>query len=123
MARGGDRNYPGGKKSGPKPDITDLGIAKRSEKLASKARTAQRKAAKAAAAVVQEQAEKQKAVMREQHAELASYFRRQWGSERIADKAAAAALAGTAPEAAAPAAAAAQPTKGTLHSFFVKPPA
>ena len=82
-----------------------------------------RTAAKAAAAVVQQQAEKQKAVMREKHADQAMCIRRRWGSERIADKAAAAALAGTAPEAAVPAASAAQPTKGTLHSFFVNPPA
>ena len=88
-------------------------------------KTAEKRAAEesrtAAKAVVQQQAEKQKAVMREKHADQAMCIRRRWGSERIADKAAAAALAGTAQEAAAPAAAAAQPKKGTLDSFFAKP--
>jgi len=120
MGWGGDRSRPGGNKPGRKPSMDAESIAKRAERQASKARTAQRKAAKAAAAVVTEQSEKQKAVMREKHAEQASCVRRQWGSERIADKAAAAALAGSAPEAAAPAAAAAQPKEVTLHSFFVK---
>ena len=110
---------PGGVGSGVKKGTIRGPYKKTAEKRAAEA---QRTAAKAAAALVQEEAEKQKAFMREKHAEQASCIRRRWGSERIADKAAAAALAGTA-EAAVPAASAAQPTKGTLHSFFVKPPA
>ena len=110
---------PGGVGSGVKKGTIRGPYKKTAEKRAAEA---QRTAANAAAALVQEQAEKQKALMREKHAEQASCIRRRWGSERIADKAAAAALAGTA-EAAVPAASAAQPTKGTLHSFFVKPPA
>ena len=113
-------SMPGGVGSGVKKGTIRGPYKKTAEKRAAEE---SRTAAKAAAAVVQQQAEKQKAVMREKHADQAMCIRRRWGSERIADKAAAAALAGTAPEAAVPAASAAQPTKGTLHSFFVNPPA
>ena len=112
-------SMPGGVGSGVKKGTIRGPYKKTAEKRAAEA---QRTAAKAAANLLQEQAEKQKALMREKHAEQASCIRRRWGSERIADQAAAAALAGTAPEAAAPAAAA-QPSKGTLLSFFSKPPA
>ena len=118
MARGGDRNYPGGKKSGPKPDITDLGIAKRSEKLASKARTAQRKAAAAAAAVEKEEADRRRAVLREESADQPMCLRRQHGSQRIADKNAAASSSAAASAAAAPDPEAAPEPKGSIIGFL-----
>ena len=122
MGWGGDRSRPGGKKPGRKPRMDDESIMKRAERQASKQRTALRKAAKAAAAVREKEEEQRKAAQREQLKDQVMCVRRLHGcgSERIADVKAAAAVA---PEAAAPAAAAAQPTKGTLHSFFVKPPA
>ena len=118
MWRGGDRNYPGGKRSGPKPKMDELSMAKRMKRQASKERTALRKAAAAAAAVEKEQAEQQRALLREQLAEQPICVRRPLGSQRIADKATAVAAA-----AAAAPAAAAQPQKGTLDGFFMKPSA
>ena len=121
MCRGGDRNYPGGKKSGPKPKMDEESIAKRQKRLESKARTAARKAAAAADAEQEEEAEQQKAVLRKQHANQPMCHRRRLGSERIADaRAAAAAVAEDA--ATAPTSSAAFHGMNTLQSFFTPVP-
>ena len=65
MGHGGDRNFPGGKKSGPKPKMDEARVVNRMKREASKERTALRKAAAAAAAVEKEQAEQQRASLRE----------------------------------------------------------
>ena len=80
MARGGGRNDPGGKKSGPKLDMTELGIEKRMLRLAREARTAQRKAGAAAAAVEKEEADRRRAVLREESADQPMCLRRQHGT-------------------------------------------
>jgi hypothetical protein len=120
MCRGGDRSFPGGKKPGPKPNMDEESIAKRQKRQESKERTAERKAADAAAAEQEEQAEQQRALLREKYAGQAMCIRRKYGSARIADAKAAAALDAAAPAAAA---SAAQPQKGTLLGFFSKPSA
>ena len=120
MCRGGDRNYPGGKRSGPKPKMDEESVAKRMKREARQGRTAQRKAADAAAAEQEEEAEQQRALLREKYAGQAMCIRRKYGSARIADAKAAAALDAAAPAAAA---SAAQPQKGTLLGFFSKPSA
>ena len=114
MGRGGDRNFPGGNKSGPKPKMDEVSVANRMKRKESKKRTVLRKAAAAAAAVEKEKAEQQRELLREKLAEQPMCVRRKLGSQRIADKATAVA---TAP------AAAAQPQKGTLDGFFSKPSA
>ena len=119
MGRGGDQNFPGGKKSGPKPKMDAVSVANRMKRKQSKERTVLRKAAAAAAAVEKEEAEQQRALLRDKLAEQPMCVRRQLGSQRIADKATAVAAAPAA--AAAAPAAAAQPQKGTLDSFFMKP--
>ena len=118
MCRGGDRNYPGGKKTGPKLKMDAESIVKRQKRLESQARTAQRKAAAAAAVVLKEEAEAQRAELRKKRADEPMCLRRQLGSQRIADKAAVVATASAAPAAAPPLLAAGQPT---LQSFFSKP--
>ena len=95
MGHGGDRNCPGGKKSGPKPKMDEESVAKRQKRLESKARTVQRKAAAAAAAEQEEEAEQQRALLRKERAEQPMCSRRSLGSERIADARAAAAVAAT----------------------------
>ena len=104
---------------GPKPKMDEVSAANRMKRKESKERTVLRNAAAAAAAVEQEKAEQQRELLREKLAEQPMCVRRQLGSQRIADKATAVA---TAPAAAAPAAAA-QPQKGTLDGFFMKPSA
>ena len=121
MGHGGDRNFPGGKKSGPKPKMDEASVVKRMKREASKERTALRKAAAAAAAVDMEQAERRRALLRVKHGDQPMCVRRQLGSQRIADKVATAAAAPAA--AAAAPAAAAQPHKGSLESFLSKPSA
>ena len=76
MCRGGDRNYPGGKRSGPKPKMDEESVAKRMKRESRQAHTAQRKAADAAAAEQQEEAEQQRALLREQLADLPMCSRR-----------------------------------------------
>ena len=113
MGRGGNRNYPGGrKKTGPKPKMDDKSVMKREAREASKARTAVRKAAK------EKKTEQLKAVQREEE-KNAHWPSRGLGSARVAEQKAAAAAAAAE---AAPAAAA-QPKSSTLHIFFSKPPA
>ena len=115
MCRGGDRNYPGGKRTGPKPKMDAESIVKRQKRQESKERTALRKATVEAAAVKEEEAEQQKALLRKKHTDLPMCLRRNLGSERIADAKAAAASA-----ALDAATAAAEPKKGTLDTFFLK---
>ena len=76
MVRGGDRNYPGGKKSGPRPKMDEVSVANRMKRKARKERTALRKAEAAAAAVEDEKAEQQKALLREQFGEQPMFLRR-----------------------------------------------
>jgi hypothetical protein len=92
-SRGGDRNCPGGKRSGPKPKMDEESVAKRMKREASQARTAQRKAADAAAAEQEEKAEQQRALLREKLADQPMCARRMHGSKCVADKAAAVAAA------------------------------
>ena len=120
MCRGGDRNYPGGKRSGPKPKMDEESVAKRMKREASHARMAQRKAAAAIAAEQEEDAEQQKALLRKERSELPMCGRRSLGSERIADAKAAASSAAN-PASKAAASVAAQHKKNTLESFFLKP--
>ena len=87
MGHGGDRNFPGGKKSGPKPKMDEASVVNRMKREASKERTALRKAAAAAAAVDMEQAERRRALLRVKHGDQPMCVRRQLGSQRIADKA------------------------------------
>ena len=119
MCRGGDRNYPGGKSTGPKPKMDAVSIVKRQKRQESKARTALRKATAEAAAVKNEETEQKKALLRKKHTDLPMCLRRNLGSERIADAKAAAASAALD----AATAAAAEPKKGTLDTFFSKRPA
>ena len=120
MGRGGERNFPGGNRTGPKLKMDEVSVANRMKRKESEERTALRKAAAAAAAVEKKQAEQQRASLREKLAEQPMCVRRQLGSQRIADKATAVAAA---PAAAAATAAAAQPQKRTLDDFFSKPSA
>ena len=72
MGHGGDRNFPGGKKSGPKPKMDEASVVNRMKREASKERTALRKAAAAAAAVDKKQAERRASFeekRRQQHQE------------------------------------------------------
>ena len=69
MCHGGDRNFPGGKKSGPKPKMDEASVVNRMKREASKERTALRKAAAAAAAVDKKQAERRRTMMREKLAD------------------------------------------------------
>ena len=121
MCRGGDHNNPGGNKSGPKPKMDNVSIAKRIERKASKDRTAQRKAAAAAAAVQEQEAEQQKALLRNERSEQPMSLRRSLGSERVATAKAAAAAA--AADAAAAAAASSDPAHNMkkIYSFFDLP--
>ena len=119
MCRGGDRNYPGGKSSGPKPKMDEKSIAKRMKRQASKERTVQRKAMAAAAAVEEEKATEEKALLRKELADQPAFRRRSLGSERIFN--AKAAAASTARDSAATVAPA--ESKCTLQSFFSTKPA
>ena len=51
MGRGGDRNFPGGNRTGPKLKMDEVSVANRMKRKESEERTALRKAAAAAAAV------------------------------------------------------------------------
>ena len=96
-----------------------MSIVKRQKRQESKARTALRKATAEAAAVKNEETEQKKALLRKKHTDLPMCLRRNLGSERIADAKAAAASAALD----AATAAAAEPKKGTLDTFFSKRPA
>ena len=121
MCRGGNRNYPGGKRSGPKPKMDEQSVANRMKREASKERTALRKAEAAAKAVKEEEAAKEKALLREEHADQPAFRRRSFGSERIAAKAAA---SSSAQDAAAAAVASFDPAHDMkkLYSYFESTP-
>ena len=114
MCRGGDRNYPGGKSTGPKPKMDDESVAKRrAKRQASKERTAQRKAVAAAEAAKEETAAEKKALLRKELADQPAFRRRSLGSERIFNANAVAASAAQDAAATPPA----EP-KGSIVSFF-----